>query len=505
MDSLYTPSEWGQRFHDLQGGPDGIHEALGAGAAGPGKSMVLLMDPTDQILVEHDRCTDKHHPNYHPWGMSTGWALHLRRTRPMLDQTIARSQRIFPTMDPGAKYNSANTTWQFSSGFRYQFGHCKDPDDWDIYMSNEYTWIGFDELVQFEQEQYLQISGRLRSGDPILRHMTKVRACSNPVLSVSQTIGVTINDPQWVRKYFVEPEPTGEKILKKRIKARDGRTKWRRRIYLPATLYDNPDPDFVEDYEATLLGKPMHIQKALLYGDWWVSAGSFYGESWNDQIHVCEPFRIPYEWPIFRSMDWGYKKPGTVLWIALDPDDNMYVYREYTFQEKTDAEVAEQIKRIEKDEGLWGSGKSLITGPADTQLWEKRGDSGKSKAEVMAELGVHWQKADKGPGSRKSNAQRLLKRMNDHHGGHTTPGIVFFEGCRMCRTTIPGVQTNPKDLEEPADGGEDHWHDAVLYACAHASRGRGTIHVGKKKDPWEDDYERDNVGDRGYDGYGSQI
>jgi len=499
-DGKYIPSPWGEKFHRLG---SNIHHALGAGAAGPGKSMVLLMDPTDQIMVEHERCKDKHHRYFHPWGLSTGWALHLRRTRPMLDQTIARSKRFFNRLDPGAKYNSSNTTWTFSSGYRYQFGHCKDPDDWDIYMSNEYTHISFDELVQFEKEQYDQISGRIRSSDPVLRRMTKCRSATNPVQTGSAP-GVALSDPQWVRKHFVEPHPSGNVVLKKKIKTRAGEVKYRNRIYLPATLYDNPDPDFIADYEATLLDKPSHIRKALLFGDWWVTAGSFYGDDWDEDLHVCSPFKIPHDWPIFRSMDWGFKRPGTVGWIALDPDDNMYVFREYTFQGKTDREVALAIQRIEKEEGLWSGGRSLITGPADTQLWEQRGDSAKSKGEVMAELGVPWVKASKGPGSRESHAQLLQKRMRDHHGGHTVPGIVFFEDCRMCRTTLPGVQTDPKNPECPADGGEDHWHDMVLYACAYASRGRGRVSRRRDRDPWEDEVAGVTDG-RGYDGYGSSI
>lgn len=502
-DVLYTPSKWGQKFHDV--GAD-VPEVLGAGAAGPGKSLVLLMDPVEQIMLEHSRCTDKQHPHYHPFGMSRGWALHLRRTRPMLDQTIVRSKLMFPQMDPGAKYNSANTTWVFSSGYRYQFGHCKDPDDWSIYMSNEYTHIGFDELVQFDKEQYDQISGRLRSSDPLLRDMLKVRSATNPVQAVSDTIGVQVNDPHWVRKYFVEPHPTGNVILKRKLPpTRSGETLYAKRLYLPATLYDNPDPEFVKRFELTLLSKPSHMRKALLYGDWWVTAGSYYGEAWDERLHICEPFKIPDDWPVFRSMDWGYKKPGTVLWMALDPDDNIYVFREYTFQLKTDREVAINIKRIEKDEGFWGNGRSLLPGVADTQLWEQRGDSTKGKAEVMAELGVGWSKAAKGPGSRMSNAQLFLKRLSDHHGGHTTPGIVFFKGCRQCLTTIPGIQTNPKNPEEPADGGEDHWHDTVLYGVAFASRGRAGLSRRRKRDPWDDGGDGGTNGDRGYDGYGSSI
>ena len=110
---IYVPSHWGHIYHNLP-----HDEALGAGAAGPGKSMVLLMDPFQQIAIEHQRCLDTDHEYHLPWGGSSGWALHLRRTRPMLELSIQRSQRIFPLVDPGAKWNENKATWVFTSGYR---------------------------------------------------------------------------------------------------------------------------------------------------------------------------------------------------------------------------------------------------------------------------------------------------------------------------------------------------------------------------------------------------
>lgn len=490
----YKPSKWGAIFHALP-----HDEALGAGAAGPGKSFVLLMDPIHQVMVEHERCIRTDHPHWQPWGHSTGWALHLRRTRPMLDQTIMRSHRIFPQIDPGAKWYSDKTTWVFSSGYRYQFGHCMNPNSWEGYMSAEFSWIGFDEVIQFEEEQYVQISGRCRSADPVLRPMKKVRCCTNPVMSRQNNERVSVSNPQWVRKYFVDPAPEGKVTIRKNITLRDGTKDSLTRIYLPATLYDNPDPAFVRDYERTLLGKPPHVVKALLYGDWYVTPDSYYGEAWDPRYHVCEGFKIPSHWPMFRSMDWGYKNPGTIVWWAMDPDGNLYGVRELTFQGMPDEEVAERVKATEIALGVWDAHTgSKLTGPADDQLWERRGDSSKSKAAVFLEKGVPWVKADKR--SRASNAQRLLKRLKDHAGEGTTAGLVFFDECRMCIQTIPAIQSVAGDAEMPADGGDDHWHDATLYAMAYASRGREGIPT--RSDDDDDGFDRRVGSDRGRYGYG---
>lgn len=494
-ESIYTPSEWGQTFHLLP-----HNEALGAGSAGPGKSLVLLWDPLAQIEVEHRRCVDRSHPHYHPFGMSTGWALHLRRTTPMLETSIQRSHKMFPVVDPGAKWDANKMTWTFSSGYRYQFGHCSELNDWDRYLSSEYTYIGYDELVQFTEEQYEQINTRLRSTDPVLSQMLKIRAMSNPVMRRGVKETFAIHDPYWVRKRFVDPDPNGRVTLKKKIVRSDGEIVWRTRIYLPAKLSDNPNAQFVRDYEVELLDKPPHIRHALLDGDWYITADSYYGALWRRHIHVCDPFRIPDEWPVFRSMDWGFKKPGCVHWWAIPDEGPIYVFKEYTFQDKTADIVAQEIKAIEKDLGLWGkNNKSRITGPADTQIWEERGNKAKSMAQEFAEVGVQWAKADKK--SRQRNAERF-SRLLDHGVGTRDPGIVFFRGCINAIRTIPGIQMSTKNVEEPEDGGDDHWHDSVLYGCAYVSHGRSF--VGSRYDDDEDDEEQPRAA-RGRFGYGDRV
>lgn len=497
MDTLYEPSEWGKEYHSLP-----HREALGAGAAGPGKTTVLIMEPFHQIQVEHERCADKEHPYHQPWGMSGGWALFLRRTHPMLEQIIARTKRIFPRIDTGAKFAESTYTWHFSSGFRYQFGHCRNPDDWEIYYSNEYSILLFDELSQFEEEQYQQITSRLRSTDPVLKHMLKVRSMSNPLQKVET--GITVKDPHWVRRRFVDPAPQGRVTLEKVVTRRNGEKVRRTRIYLPATLYDNPDPEFVEQYEAELLDKPAHIRKALLEGDWYVTPGSYFGDVWDTRIHTVRAFHIPDDWLQWRSMDWGFKQPGCVLWYAMDPEENIYVHREYTFQNRDVEEVGRDIRDIEKELGLWGKGRSQIIGPGDDQIWEERGDTGKSKAAVMAQMGIHWTKADKSAGSRQRGAERIHKLLGDHHKGTTQPGVVFFDHCRMCILTIPGLQSDPKHPEKPIDGGDDHWFDALRYGVSFASHGRAGIPP-RIDDDDDDDDERLPRARMGRYGYGSPI
>jgi len=505
-DVVYKASDWGRTFHTRR-----ENEVLGAGAAGPGKTMVLMMDPMEQIQIEAARCTPdsplaqedtqmgrliRKHPIR--VGESKGWAVHLRRTRPQLEQTIQRTKRIFRHIDPDARYDAVRYTWTFRSGFKYQFGHCKDPDDWSNYLSAEFSHIAYDELIQFEKEQYRQINSRARMGDPVLRHFIKIRAMSNPLMR--RVVGFSAdNNPHWVRERFVDPAPEGKVVLARQLRRRDGSEFKHTRLYLPASLYDNPDPEFVRDYEATLLEMPPHIQKALLYGDWYITAGSYWGDDWNPSLHVVRPFRIPSDWVQFRCMDWGFKTPGCVHWYAFDHDGNLYCHKELNFQGKQDHEVAKEIKEIEIDLGLWDKSinRSRIMGPADSQLWEMRGDKSLSKAAVFENMGITWVPADKK--SRQNNAELLAGRLKDHRNQTTTPGMVYTQNCRKIIRTLPGIQADIHNPCVPQKGGDDHAVDVNMYAAAYASRGQEAIAgvapiSGDDWDITQEDAERGQLG-----------
>ena len=446
-------------------------------------SMVLLADPLEQVQIEHLRCQQSEIPNSFPpelktlieenplkWGHSEGWALHLRRTMPRLSTTIERAHRMFKQLDPDADWNEKKSIWTFSSGYKYQFGGCKDRTDQNNYLGQEYSWIGFDELVEFNKDQYQFISTRCRSGDRVMRALKKIRSASNPRLSGNKGEDILLDDPGWVKKYFVDPCPEGNKVIRKKVVRRDGTVEEVTRLFMPATLYDNPDKEFVKDYELKLMSMPKHIRDIYLYGRWDTVVGSFLEDTWNTSVHVCKPFKIPISWPVFRSMDWGYRSNGIVGWFAMSPEGTLYLFYEVAFKEKTATWVAKNIiKPFEEKNKLWNGEKgSKITGPADTQIQEQRGESARTKYMEFCDEGVMWLNADKK--SRQVNAEVMVARLRDHDNYTKTPGLVIFENCKTSIQTIPAMQTDPNNVEEPKKGGWDHSWDMVTYACQWAKQ-----------------------------------
>lgn len=501
LKSIYTPSKWQSEFHHAN-----YSHTLGAGSAGPGKSLALLFDPFYQILEEHRRCTERGHPHPLIPGTSTGHALHLRRKMKMLEETIQRSKRWFKLIDPGARFSEGNNCpmWTFSSGYRYEFGHCHDRWDWENYVGSEPTALYFDEIIQFEEQQVVQISARVRSSDPVLRKMLRIKSATNPVTRFDEKGGNTIHieNPDWVREWFVDPAPEGRKVLQRTFKMQDGSTGTRTLFYLPAKLYDNPDPDFRRDYEETLRGLPKIIRKAYLEGNWYISPGSFFGDEWDPEIHTCKPFKVPKSWRTFRSMDWGYKAYGCIHWWALDPEGTLYCVREYMFRLQYPDQVAKTVIEIEKSLGFIDKKavRSTLTGPADTQIWEERGDQTPSKASEFHKAGVSWVPANKK--SRAKNAMLLYERLADHADHTQTPGIVFFETCKEAIKFLPKVPRDKNNPEEPRDGGADHCYDSAAYGCAYASHGE--IGIGSYPDDSDDPKERKPEANTGF-GYGSAI
>jgi phage terminase large subunit len=80
----------------------------------------------------------------------------------------------------------------------------------------------------------------------------------------------------------------------------------------------------------------------LNLGKWITAEGAVY-DNFRDELHVIDPFPIPAEWRRLRVVDFGFTNPFVCLWVALDDDGRMYVYREIY---KTKTLVEDHTRRI---------------------------------------------------------------------------------------------------------------------------------------------------------------
>lgn len=404
-------------------------EVLFAGGRGSGKSAALLVDPLRY-------CTNK---NFR--------ALIIRRTMPELTELISRAKEIYYQAFPGAEWKQQDKVFKFPSGATIWFGYCDSVDDAERYRGQQYTWLGIDELTQYETpEIYNKLKGSLRTTDSSLK--IYIRATSNP----------TGKGRWWVKEYFIDNAPPGVPYYLEYDtpigKLRTSR-KWFQSTVMdnPALIKNNPQ------YLATLASLPETLRKQWLEGSWEAIEGMAFPE-FNPDKHVCTPFKIPKGWLKFRGCDWGFSSMAVCLWIAADFDNNLYVYREFAtngpIQPRLTADLfAQQILLREKDE-------TVKYGVLDCSTWAHKGDSGPSIAEEMILNGAVFRPSDRSPGSRKAAVMKMHQLLkNDEITGK--PRIQIFNTCKeliKCLQSLPVDETDPEDVDTKAN---DHAWDALMY------------------------------------------
>lgn len=436
-------------------------EVLYGGAAGGGKSDALVIEATRQVDIPHYK------------------GLILRKTYPQLSELIEKSQRYYPQAFPKATYNDQKKTWTFPSGAKIVFGSLQHEKDKFNYQGKAFDFIGFDELTHFTFEEYIYLKSRNRPNGP----GTKVymRNTANPGgvgHSWVKERFITAGDPMqtvWENVVIVHPDGHSER-------------QWMSRTFVPSTVFDNKillqnDPQYL----ARLASMPEKDRNALLYGDWDTYEGQFFEDfriepdmkaanaaganesrealkAQRRWCHVIEPFEIPVDWTIYRSFDWGYNKPFSVGWWAVDRDGVIYRILElYGCTETPNQGVKwipdklfSEIQKIEH-EHRWLKDKH-IHGVADPAIWNA--EMGVSIAETAMKYGIYF---DKGDHERLPGWMQVHYRFAFDENGF--PMMYIFSNCKAFIRTMPILQYDEHKPEDLDTDGEDHVADEVRYLC----------------------------------------
>ena len=420
------------------------YEVLYGGAAGGGKS--------DAIVVEALRQVDN--PNYR--------AIIFRKTFPQCRELIIKSLRIYKAAFPRAVYNGSEHSWTFPSGAKIYFGSMPNSTSYLNYQGLSFSFIAFDELTHFTQEEYEYLISRNRADGEGLR--VYIRATANP-----GGIG-----HGWVKQRFIDAAPPNTThYVKSTVVDKDGVSHevQRSRIFIPSSVFDNQallknDPNYL----ANLALLPEAKKNALLYGDWNSYEGQVFVEWRNDQngyttkryTHVIEPFEIPATWRRYRTFDYGYSRPFAVQWWAVDYDGRAYLYRQWygctdtpnTGLKMEPTEIAAEIRKYEQT----FERSHQIYGVADPAIWdESRGKDG-TIISMFEREGVFF---DKGKHDRLSGKMQCHYRMRFDKTGR--PMMYVFKTCKDFIRTIPNLIYDVKKVEDVDTACEDHDYDAMRY------------------------------------------
>lgn len=369
----------------------------------------------------------------------------VRRTYPELINNHIRQLR--QELAGVARYNDKDKILMMPGGSTISFAYCAKDGDLDRLQGVEYDVIFLDEATQLSEYQ-----------------MTTITACLRGVNAFPKRVYYTCNPGgqghQYIKRLFVDrhflPGENPEDYAFIKSLVTDNTALMRR------------DPEYIQQLEAL----PERLRRAWLNGDWDVFWGQFFEEfadapaHYDDRryTHVIAPFEIPPDWRIYRSFDWGYAKPFSCGWWAVDYDGCLYRILELygcTREANTGLKwppdkVFAEIRRIET-EHRWLKGK-MITGVADPAIWDA--ERGESIQEVAARHGVYFSRGDN---KRIPGWMQMHYRMAFDEAGRAQ--MYIFNNCRAAIRTLPLLQYDEHHVEDLDTTGEDHIADEMRYMC----------------------------------------
>ena len=379
--------------------------------------------------------------------------------------------KMVPILYRIARYNKSEKIFIFPNGSTIKFEYCACESDLDHFQGAEYDVMFIDEACLLLAEW-----------------IDKIDACTRGVHFDPET-GLLIERKFPNRTYYMlNPGGPSHAYFKRLFIDRryEGDEVPENYSFIQALVTDNKvlmeqNPDYIN----TLRKLPPKIRKAWLEGEWDIFEGQFFEdfriepdvtaaveagvEEDKEQLrkerrwtHVIEPFEIPNDWKIYRSFDWGYNKPFSCGWWAVDYDGVVYRILEFYGCTETPNEgvkwtpfqVFSQIQKIER-EHRWLKGKRII-GIADPAIWDAQ--YGESIAETASRFYVYFDKGDH---------ERLPGWMQVHYrlmfDGNGYPRMYVFNNCRAFIRTIPTLMYDEHKPEDLDTDGEDHVADEVRY------------------------------------------
>lgn len=431
-----------------------IYEALMEGTRGGGK--------TDTLLMSFAQNTGK--------GFGQHWrGVLFRLTYPQLADVVAKSKRWFTQFFPDAKFNKADYVWEWPDGEMLFFRYGATEDDYWNYHGHEYPWLGFEELTNWRDLQFYEaMQSTCRSSYPGMPRM--VRATCNP-------FGKGHGPVKDRFRLGRDGVPPGTVIREEGQKPR---------VAIHSTLQENKillanDPEYLQTLQA--ITDP-NRRKAWLDGDWDIHVGAFFDGVWDAKRHIVQPFPIPASWKVWKAMDWGFAAPYCVLWLAMDPDGCIYVWRELYGKGEKDGEgsrepadvVARKVRKIEEHDERMGYEYRMNL--ADPAIFSNTGTNN-TIGSIFRSCGVRWQEAWNGKGSIANGAQEIMRLLAEGK-------LKIFSTCKNLLRTLPSIGPDDTDPEKYDSDGEDHAVDALRYGCMRRRRRPGEEQ--KSVDPGESDY-----------------
>lgn len=388
----------------------------------------------------------------------------IRKTYPELRENhIKQLRQMLRCDNPAeriARYNDSEKKITFPNGSTIMFRYLENEADEGRFQGTEIDVLFLDEATQHPEQRW-----------------DILKACIRGVNQFPKRIYLTCNPGGeghgWVKRLFID----------RHFKDTEKPEEY---TFIQSLVTDNKalmheQPEYLDQ----LMALPPKRRDAWLYGRWDIFEGQFFEDFRMEPdmvlaeaagcaetaeelkrshrwTHVIEPFDIPKNWKIYRSFDWGYAKPFSVGWWAVDFDGVAYRILELYGCTETPNEgvkwvapqVFAEIARTEREHPFL-KGRT-IRGVADPAIWDAQ--YGESIAETAAKHGVYF---DKGDHQRIPGWMQVHYRLQfDEHG---FPMMYVFSNCKAFIRTIPLLEYDDHRAEDLDTDGEDHVADETRY------------------------------------------
>ena len=346
-----------------------------------------------------------------------------------------------------AKYNRSDKMFRFPNGSTISFGYCANEGDLGQYQGAEYDVVFIDEAGQLQESWIRKINLCVRGTNGFPKRTYYTLNPGGPGHAYFKRVFVD-------RNFNPDEDPNDY-------------------FFIQAKVEDNKAlMDTQPDYLRELENLPPTLRAAWKDGRWDVYEGQFFEDFRDDPehyqdrrwTHVIEPFEIPDGWTICRSYDFGYGKPFSCAWWAVDYDGTIYRIMELYGCTRTPNEGVKwtpdkQFEEIHKTEMQhpWLKGKSII-GVADPAIWDA--SRGESVADTAARYGIFFTPGDN---ERIAGWMQCHYRLQFDEDGY--PRMYVFNTCRAFIRTIPLLIYDEHKVEDLDTTMEDHVADEWRYFC----------------------------------------